>query len=93
MEQELLTLLKQREEAARHRVEGLRAELAALNERIAAAEEELSDNQLLERSAPGKSNLTPSYPQSRCVDPSHNTTRARTETGEQSHPVCPAGGR
>ncbi len=43
MEQELLTLLKQREEAARHRVEGLRAELAALNERTAAAEEELSD--------------------------------------------------
>lgn len=43
MEQELLALLKQREEAARCRVEGLRAELAALNERIVAAEEELSD--------------------------------------------------
>jgi hypothetical protein len=43
MEQELLALLKQREEAARRRAEGLRAELAALNERITAAEEELSD--------------------------------------------------
>ncbi|WP_328337255.1 hypothetical protein OG873_36295 [Streptomyces violaceus] len=43
MEQELLALLKQREEEARRRVEGLWAELAALNERIAAAEEELSD--------------------------------------------------
>ncbi|WP_262699573.1 MULTISPECIES: hypothetical protein [Streptomyces] len=43
MEQELLALLKQREGAVRRRVEGLRAELAALNERIAAAEEELSD--------------------------------------------------
>ncbi|MGW1917757.1 hypothetical protein ACWCQS_45740 [Streptomyces sp. NPDC002076] len=43
MEQELLTLLKQREEAARHRVEGLRAELTALNERVAAVEEELSE--------------------------------------------------
>ncbi|WP_329536958.1 hypothetical protein OG568_51180 (plasmid) [Streptomyces sp. NBC_01450] len=36
-------MLKQREEAARRRVEGLRAELTALNERIAAGEEELSD--------------------------------------------------
>ncbi|MFF5147916.1 hypothetical protein ACFY6U_50810 [Streptomyces sp. NPDC013157] len=43
MEQELLALLKQHEEAARRRVEGLRAEQAVLNERIAAAEEELSE--------------------------------------------------
>lgn len=43
MEQELLALLKQHEKAARQRVEELRAELAVLNERIAAAEEELSD--------------------------------------------------
>lgn len=43
MEQELLALLKQHEEAARQRVEELRAELAELNERIAAAEGELSD--------------------------------------------------
>jgi DNA repair exonuclease SbcCD ATPase subunit len=42
MEQELLALLKQREETVR-RAERLRAELPALNERIAAAEEELSD--------------------------------------------------
>jgi hypothetical protein len=43
VEQGLLALLKQHEEAARLRVEELRAELAALNERIAAAEGELSD--------------------------------------------------
>jgi hypothetical protein len=36
--QELLVLLKQHEEAARRRVEELRAELAGLNERIAVAE-------------------------------------------------------
>ena len=38
IELELLALLKHHEEAARQRVEELRAELAALNERIAAAE-------------------------------------------------------
>jgi chromosome segregation ATPase len=43
VEQELLALLKQHEEAARRRVEELRVELAALNEQIAAAEGELSD--------------------------------------------------
>ncbi|GFH38990.1 winged-helix domain-containing protein [Streptomyces pacificus] len=40
MEQDLLALLKQHEEAARQRVEELRSEL---NEQIAAAEESLSD--------------------------------------------------
>ncbi|TKA06350.1 hypothetical protein [Actinacidiphila oryziradicis] len=43
MEQGLLALLKQHEEAARRRLEELRAGLAVLNERIAAAEGELSD--------------------------------------------------
>ncbi|MGD3109427.1 hypothetical protein [Streptomyces sp. YGL11-2] len=42
MDDELLTLLKEREEAVRERVEELRAELAALNERIEGAEDELS---------------------------------------------------
>jgi hypothetical protein len=42
VEQELFTLLKEREEAARVRVEKLQGELAALNVRIAAAEDELS---------------------------------------------------
>ncbi|BCK66502.1 hypothetical protein Srufu_004550 [Streptomyces libani subsp. rufus] len=43
MEQELLALLKQHEETARRRAEERRAEPAALNEQIAAGEEELSD--------------------------------------------------
>jgi hypothetical protein len=42
VEEELLALLKEREQAARTRAEGLRARLAALNEQIVAAEEELS---------------------------------------------------
>ncbi|MGW7579282.1 hypothetical protein, partial [Streptomyces sp. NPDC054765] len=42
MEQELFALLKEREEAARVRVERLQGELAALNVQIAAAEDELS---------------------------------------------------
>ena len=43
MEQELLALLKQREEAVRWRMEELRAEVAALDEQIAGAGVELSD--------------------------------------------------
>ena len=42
MEQELFALLKEREEAARGRMERLQGELAALNVRIAAAQDELS---------------------------------------------------
>ncbi|WP_330351230.1 hypothetical protein [Streptomyces sp. NBC_00582] len=55
MEQELLALLKQHEEAARRQVEGLRAEQAALNERITATRRSCPSWWSLRRPSPARS--------------------------------------
>ncbi|MFD7471536.1 hypothetical protein ACFV8Z_04880 [Streptomyces sp. NPDC059837] len=81
MEQELFALLKEREEAARGRMERLQGEPAALNERIAAAQDELSRPEIERKTLSAGRRTTP-----RLAGSSGSTSRLASDGGTAARP-------